>query len=260
MSLLRTFRPKTGDLQPAAAARRAAQRRPRLHPGRREAGAEGTARTWLAGGYAAPRRLLPPDGRTARAALPRTAGDAAARKTCGRRCSNWTSYRPERGLYHYWSVYDRSATIALVRVALFTGMPAEELKRMSAAIEALDGLGRDPLRGRLRRLRRRQLPAREFRTWRWDLAVLKRPPRCPCPGGRIWCRPATGRSLASRWKAARCRTICVWRWPNCCCTGRERTRCACSTDSTRGPPMRCAPVCWCRPAGGRRVRRRSRRR
>jgi superfamily II DNA or RNA helicase len=44
------------------------------------------------------------------------------------------SYRPERGLYHYWSVYDRSATITLVRVALFTGMPAEELKRMSAAI------------------------------------------------------------------------------------------------------------------------------
>ncbi len=44
------------------------------------------------------------------------------------------SYRPERGLYHYWSVYDRSATIALVRVALFSGMPAEELKRMSAAI------------------------------------------------------------------------------------------------------------------------------
>ncbi len=45
------------------------------------------------------------------------------------------SYHPERRSYtYYWPIYDAAATIGLVRLALFSGTPAAELKAMADAI------------------------------------------------------------------------------------------------------------------------------
>src|SRR5512135_43783 len=41
---------------------------------------------------------------------------------------------PRRDGSYFWPLYDSAPTIALVRLALFSGTPSEELKRMSAAI------------------------------------------------------------------------------------------------------------------------------
>ena len=43
------------------------------------------------------------------------------------------SYEPQHARY-YWPVYDPSATVALLRIALFSGMPAAEFEQMTASL------------------------------------------------------------------------------------------------------------------------------
>ena len=80
------------------------------------------------------------------------------------------SYQADRGFYH-WPIYDRSATIGILRLALFTGTPAATLRSMAdriarsmswsdviaeAAFAAFDG----------------ELFERIDAIWRWDLLFL----------------------------------------------------------------------------------------
>ena len=51
-------------------------------------------------------------------------------------------FRPERGQHYYWPIHDRVATVGILRLALFSGMPAAEVKTMISAIgRSLDAGG-----------------------------------------------------------------------------------------------------------------------
>jgi len=166
-------------------------------------------------------------------------------------------YRPERGQHYYWPIHDRAATVGILRLALFSGVPAAEVKTMISAIgrsldaggilqeavfEAFDGAIVERVVPELRWDLLFEAATTSCLAWRADLV-----PVCDWAIERF---EAEGEAMPAHLRLA---------LAECCIAGRLSMPPGCSPGSTPGPPTRCVRRCWPRPAVGRTRRRPSRR-